>query len=53
MITRQLNKSNLPIVRQDKSLEKYRDKVLFKDKLEKANETLRKVGVPKTKKRSG
>jgi hypothetical protein len=31
----------------DKSLNKYEDKVLFPDKLEKANEMLKKVGLPK------
>ena len=50
MNIKQLNKSNTPVVRIDKSLEKYKGKVLFKDKLEKANETLKKVGLPNTKK---
>jgi hypothetical protein len=36
-----------PIVRVDSSLNKYDDKILFPDKLEKANEMLRKVGLPK------
>ena len=36
-----------PIVRIDSSLDKYDDKILFPDKLEKANEMLRKVGLPK------
>ena len=36
-----------PIVRLDKSLNKYDDKILFPDKLEKANEMLRKIGLPK------
>ena len=36
-----------PIVRVDSSLDKYDDKILFPDKLEKANEMLRKVGLPK------
>jgi len=35
---KELNKSKLPVVRIDNSLEKYKDKVLFKDKLDKANE---------------
>jgi len=31
----------------DKALNKYEDKVLFPDKLEKANEMLKNVGLPK------
>jgi hypothetical protein len=46
----ELNKSKVPIIRIDKSLEKYKDQVLFPDKLEKANEALRVVGLPKKKK---
>lgn len=34
-------------VRIDKSLNKYEDKILFPDKLEKANEMLKNVGLPK------
>jgi hypothetical protein len=40
-------KQKIPIVKIDKSLNKYDDLVLFPDKLEKANEMLRKVGLPK------
>ena len=36
MKVKELNKSKLPVVRIDNSLEKYKDKVLFKDKLDKA-----------------
>ncbi len=43
----ELNKSKLPIVKIDKSLDKYKYKVLFKEKVEKANETLKRVGLPK------
>ena len=43
----ELNKSKLPIVKIDKSLDKYKDKILFKEKVEKANETLKSVGLPK------
>jgi hypothetical protein len=53
MNIKQLNKTNLPVVRLDKSLEKYKGKVLFKEKLEKANETLKNVGLPKVKKQHG
>jgi len=47
MTIKQLNKSHVPVVRIDKSLDKYKGKVLFEEKLEKANETLKKVGLPK------
>ncbi len=43
----ELNKSKLPIVKIDKSLDKYKDKILFKEKVEKANETLKNIGLPK------
>jgi hypothetical protein len=36
-----------PIVRVDTTLDKYDDKILFPDKLEKANEALKRVGLPK------
>ncbi len=48
----ELNKSKLPIVKIDKSLGKYKDKVLFKEKVEKANETLKNIGLPKALQRS-
>lgn len=46
-ITTELKKRKIPIVKIDKSLNKYDDIVLFPDKLKKANEMLRKVGLPK------
>ena len=46
-VTTEIKKRNIPIVRIDKSLNKYDDVILFPDKLEKANEMLRKVGLPK------
>jgi hypothetical protein len=46
-ITTEIKKRKIPIVKIDKSLNKYDDVVLFPDKLEKANEMLRKVGLPK------
>jgi hypothetical protein len=49
MNPKELNKSKLPVVRIDKSLEKYKNKVLFKDKLDKANEMLKTVGLPKSR----
>ncbi len=48
----ELNKLNLPIVKIDKLLGKYKDKVLFKEKVEKANETLKSVGLPKALQKS-
>ena len=52
MKIQELNKSKVPIVRIDKSLEQYRDKILFPEKLAKANEMLKKVGLPGKKHRS-
>ncbi len=46
-ITTELKKRKVPIVKLDKALNQYDDVVLFPEKLEKANEMLRKVGLPK------
>jgi hypothetical protein len=46
-IIKEIKKRKIPIVRIDKSLNKYDDQILFPEKLEKANEMLRKVGLPK------
>ena len=43
----EIRKRKVPIVRVDNSLKKYDDKILFPDKLEKANEMLKKIGLPK------
>ena len=43
----EIKKRKIPIVRIDDSLNKYDDKILFPDKLERANEMLRKIGLPK------
>ncbi len=48
MNIKQLNKSKVPIVRIDSSLEKFLNMPLFQDKVDKANEILRTVGLPKT-----
>lgn len=45
----ELNKRKTPIVKIDNSLKKYKEMPLFTDKIKKANETLRKVGLPKMK----
>jgi ATP/maltotriose-dependent transcriptional regulator MalT len=42
-----LNQSKLPIIPIDKRLEKYREKVLFPEKLAKTNEIPAKSGLPK------
>jgi hypothetical protein len=47
---KQLNKSKVPIIVFDKKLEQFRGKVLFPEKLEKANKILGKTGLPKLKK---
>ncbi len=50
MVTiKELNKKKVPIVQIDKTLNKYDDIVLFPEKLEKANETLKAIGLPKLK----
>jgi hypothetical protein len=42
-----LNARKIPIVRIDKSLEKYISMPIFQDKVDKANEALRTIGLPK------
>ena len=51
MKMKDFNKSNLPIIHINKSLEKYKGKVVFKEKLDEANKTLKVAGLPKTKKK--
>jgi hypothetical protein len=43
-----LNKRKIPIVKIDNSLKKFKDMPLFQDKVDKANETLKNVGLPET-----
>jgi hypothetical protein len=43
----EFNKRKVPVVRIDKSLDKYNDMVLFPEKVAKANEMLRTIGLPK------
>ncbi len=50
MTVEQLNNSKVPIIVFDKKLEQFRDKTLFPEKLERANEILAKAGLPKSKK---
>ena len=47
----EINEKKVPAVRVDTSLDKYDDIVLFPDKLEKANESLKKSGFPKLPKK--
>jgi hypothetical protein len=49
MKTKKVNKKPL-IIKVDKKLDKYLSKGLFKEKVEKANEVLRTVGLPKLSK---
>ena len=47
MTIEQLNKSKVPIIVFDKKLEELKGKVLFPEKLKRANEILDKAGLPK------
>ena len=44
---KELNEKKIPIIRIDKSLAKYKAMPLFQNKVDKANEMLRTVGLPK------
>ena len=44
---KELNNSKAPIVRIDNSLEKYKQMPIFQEKLDMANEMLKKYGIPK------
>jgi len=46
-ILKEMKRRKIPIVTIDKSLDKYKEMNLFPEKLEKANEMLRTVGLPK------
>ncbi|MBK6979784.1 MAG: hypothetical protein IPH28_24050 [Cytophagaceae bacterium] len=46
-----INTKKKPIVLIDKSLDFFNDKILFPKKLEKANEMLKKIGLPKPDKK--
>jgi hypothetical protein len=50
MNIKDLNNKKAPIITIDDSLKKFKKQPLFQDKVDKANEILRKVGLPKTKK---
>jgi hypothetical protein len=44
-----LNKRKVPIVTIDRALDKFRDKIMFPDKLEKANKMLKTAKLPRNK----
>lgn len=46
----ELNEKKVPVVRIDKSLNKYTNVVLFPDKVKKAKQAFKKLGLPKLKK---
>lgn len=50
MKIKDLNESKIPVIVLDKKLEKFRESVLFPEKLAKANEILNKVGLPRKEK---
>jgi hypothetical protein len=47
----EINAAKIPIIQIDESLAIYKNKILFPQKLEKANATLKKLGLPKRKMR--
>lgn len=47
MTIEQLNSSKVPVVRIDPALNKYASQVLFPEKVAKANEVLKRIGLPK------
>ena len=47
MTIEQLNQSKVPIIVFDKKLEELKGKILFPEKLKRANEILAKAGLPK------
>ena len=51
MDLKDINTNKIPVVVIDKTLDFLNDKVLFPEKVEKANEMLKKVGLPQTGKR--
>ena len=45
----ELNKKKIPVVRIDNSLEQFKDQPIFQEKVDKANEMLKNIGLPKSK----
>jgi hypothetical protein len=50
MNIKELNKKKIPIFKLNPDLEKYENLPVFQAKVDKANETLKRVGVPKISK---
>ena len=48
---KELNRSKAPVVRIDERLDKYDKVILGPEKVARANEMLRTIGLPKTKKK--
>ncbi len=48
----ELNDKKIPVVRIDKSLNKYSNTVLFPEKVEKAKQAFDKLGLPNLKKKN-
>jgi hypothetical protein len=48
MKKKNLDSIKKPVFRIDKSLDKYNDKIIFKEKLDEANRVLKTYGVPKS-----
>ena len=46
----ELNKRRVPVVQIDNSLEQFKEQPLFQEKVDKANEVLKNIGLPKIKK---
>ena len=49
----ELNKSKIPVVKIDRKLDKLKGKILFPEKLTRANVMLKKSGLPKALKQAG
>jgi hypothetical protein len=47
MNLKSINENKIPIVKIDKRLERFRGRTLFPEKLQKANEIISRVGLPK------
>lgn len=47
MKNKKSNKKKIPDFRIDPSLDKYNDQIISPEKLKKANDTLRRIGLPK------
>ena len=47
LIIENLNKSKVPVIKTDKALNQYKDKILFEKKVDEANRVLKTVGLPK------